>query len=56
MPPKGYKTISVKEKVHNELQNLADRTNRTVPELIEHLVSAHKTTLQELLHLEEEEE
>jgi len=49
--PKGYKTISLKEHIHAKLQDLADRTNRTVPELLEHLAIVHKTTLEQILHL-----
>ena len=37
MPRKGYKTITVTDKVHADIKKRANETNRTLKEYIEYL-------------------
>ena len=37
LPRKGYKTITVTEKVHADIKKRANETNRTLKEYIEYL-------------------
>ena len=39
MPRKGYKTITVTDKVHADVKQRANETNRTVKEYVESLVA-----------------
>jgi len=41
VPIEGYKTITVRREVYEELKNLAERTHRSVSKLIEHLIQVH---------------
>jgi len=38
VPIEGYKSITVRREVYEELKSLAERTHRSVPGLIEHLI------------------
>ena len=38
MPRKGYRSITVKEAVHCQLEKIAETTFRTVPEVIKYLI------------------
>ena len=38
MPKKGYKSITVPEALHNRLMEIADKTHRSIPKLIEHML------------------
>jgi len=51
--PKGYKTVSIKEDVHEKLEKLAEKTHRTVPGLISHLFETHGEKLEKLLRVDE---
>jgi len=43
VPRKGYKCITVTEKIHKEIQKKAKETNRTIKEYIEYLLLKEKT-------------
>ncbi|RJS93669.1 hypothetical protein CW705_01455 [Candidatus Bathyarchaeota archaeon] len=38
VPIEGYKSITIRREVYEELKSLAERTHRSVPGLIEHLI------------------
>ena len=38
MPKKGYKSITVPEVLHNRLMEIADKTHRSIPKLIEYML------------------
>ena len=42
MPRKGYKCITVTEKVHQEIRKRAEETNRTLREYVEYLLAKDK--------------
>ena len=42
MPRKGYKCITITEKVHGDLRKRAKETNRTIREYIEYLLAKEK--------------
>ena len=42
MPRKGYKCITVTEKVHGDIRKRAKETNRTIREYIEYLLAKEK--------------
>ena len=44
MPKEGYKTITVRREVYERLRGLAERTDRSVPKLIEHLIRTEKVS------------
>ena len=48
MPRKGYRSLTVKEKVFERLQKIAEETHRTIPEMIEHLTENQQTNGQAL--------
>jgi len=41
-PREGYKTITVRRKVYEELKGLAEKTHRSVPKLIEYFIKIEK--------------
>ena len=43
MPRKGYKCITVTEKVHEDIKKRAKETNRTLKEYVEYLLAKDKT-------------
>jgi hypothetical protein len=43
LPRKGYKCITVTEKLHEDIRKRAEETNRTMKEYIEHLMANEKT-------------
>jgi hypothetical protein len=43
LPRKGYKCITVTEKVHEDIKKRAIETNRTMREYIEYLLAKDKT-------------
>ncbi|MCX6644346.1 MAG: hypothetical protein ABSB10_01285 [Candidatus Bathyarchaeia archaeon] len=43
MPRKGYKCITVTEKVHEDIKKRAIETNRTMREYVEYLLAKDKT-------------
>ncbi len=43
LPRKGYKCITVTEKLHQDIKNRAVETNRTMKEYIEYLVANEKS-------------
>jgi hypothetical protein len=42
LPRKGYKCITVTEKLHGDIKKKADETNRTMKEYIEYLMTHEK--------------
>jgi hypothetical protein len=42
LPRKGYKCITVTEKVHEEVRKRARETNRTIREYVEYLLAKDK--------------
>ncbi|HLN89441.1 MAG TPA: hypothetical protein VK253_05185 [Candidatus Binatia bacterium] len=44
MPRKGYKCITVTEKLHQDIKNRAEETNRTMKEYIEYLMAKERST------------
>ena len=42
MPRKGYKSITITEKVHGDLRKRAKETHRTIREYIEYLLAKEK--------------
>ena len=44
MPRKGYKCITVTEKVHEEVKKRAKQTNRTIREYVEYLLAKDKAS------------
>jgi hypothetical protein len=42
LPRKGYKCITVTDKVHQDIKKRAKETNRTVKEYVEYLLSKDK--------------
>ena len=44
MPRKGYKCITVTDKVHEDIKKRAKETNRTIREYVEYLLAKDKTT------------
>ena len=42
MPRKGYKTITVTDKVHADIKKRANETNRTLREYVEYLLAKDK--------------
>jgi len=42
MPVPGYKTVTIKEETLHELERLAKKNHRTVPETIEHFLAIDK--------------
>ena len=42
MPRKGYKCLTVTEKVHGDISKRAKETNRTIREYIEYLLAKEK--------------
>ena len=43
MPRKGYKCITVTDKVHQDIKKRAKETNRTIREYVEFLLAKDKT-------------
>ncbi len=43
MPRKGYKCITVTQKIHDDIKKRAKETNRTIQEYIAYLVEKEKT-------------
>jgi len=41
MPVEGYKSVTVKDKTYNELQELADKTHRSISGTIEYLLEKY---------------
>jgi hypothetical protein len=44
LPRKGYKCITVSEKVHGDIRKRAEETNRNMREYIEYLLEKDKTS------------
>jgi hypothetical protein len=44
LPRKGYKCLTVTEKVHGDIKKRAKETNRTIREYVEYLLSKDKVT------------
>jgi hypothetical protein len=44
LPRKGYKCVTVTEKVHEDIKRRAKETNRTIREYVEYLLAKDKTT------------
>jgi len=44
LPRKGYKCITVTNKVHEDIKKRAKETNRTIREYVEDLLAKDKTT------------
>ncbi|MGD0449597.1 MAG: hypothetical protein ABSA79_00900 [Candidatus Bathyarchaeia archaeon] len=42
MPRRGYKCITVSDKVHEDIKKRAKETNRTIREYVEYLLSKDK--------------
>ncbi len=42
LPRKGYKCITVTEKLHEDIKKRSDETNRTMKEYIEYLMANEK--------------
>ena len=42
LPRKGYKSLTVTEKVHEDIKNRAKETNRTLREYVEYLFANDK--------------
>jgi hypothetical protein len=42
LPRKGYKTITVNDKVHGEIRKIAQETNRNMREYVEYLLAKDK--------------
>jgi hypothetical protein len=43
LPRKGYKCITVSEKIHEEIRKRAKDTNRTMRDYVEYLLARDKT-------------
>jgi hypothetical protein len=43
LPRKGYKCITVTDKIHEEIRKKAKETNRTIREYVEYLLAKDKT-------------
>jgi hypothetical protein len=43
LPRKGYKCITVSEKVHKDIQKRAKETDRTIKEYVEYLLAKERT-------------
>jgi hypothetical protein len=43
LPRKGYKCITITEKVHEDIKKRAIETNRTMREYVEYLLAKDKT-------------
>ena len=50
--PRGYRTVSIKEKVHEKIEDLARRTHRTVPGLLTHIFTTHRAKVEKMLQAE----
>ena len=46
--PQGYKTISIKEKIHGKIKAIAEKTGRTIPGLITYLFETYPGKLEKL--------
>jgi hypothetical protein len=44
LPRKGYKCITVTEKVHEEIKKKAEETNQTMREYVEYLIAKDKAS------------
>jgi len=44
LPRRGYKCITVTEKVHGEIRKKAAETNRTIREYVEYLLAKDKAS------------
>ncbi len=44
LPRKGYKCITVTDKLHEDIRRKAKETNRTIKEYIEYLMANEKAT------------
>jgi len=44
LPRKGYKCITVTEKIHQEISKRAKESNRTIKEYVEFLLANQKAT------------
>ena len=44
MPRKGYKCVTVTDKVHEDLRKRAKESNRTMREYVEYLLAKDKVT------------
>jgi hypothetical protein len=42
LPRKGYKCITVTDKLHEDIKKRADETNRTMKEYVEYLMANEK--------------
>jgi hypothetical protein len=47
LPRKGYKCITVTEKIHADINKRAKATNRTMREYVEYLMAKEKTVKEE---------
>jgi len=48
MPLPGYKTITVPDEVKQKLKQLAEKTHRTIPEVVEDLVEKADKSLKRI--------
>ena len=42
MPRKGYKCITVTDKIHEDIKKRAEETNRTIRDYVEYLLAKEK--------------
>jgi hypothetical protein len=47
LPRKGYKCITVNEKLHDDIRKRAQKTNRTMKDYVEYLLTKDKAAKQE---------
>jgi len=50
--PTGYKTVSIKEQIHEKIQTLARKTHRTVPGLLTHIFTTHRDEVEKMVQAE----
>jgi hypothetical protein len=41
VPSKGFKVLTVKDQVYEEIKSLAEKTSRSISGTVEHLVTVH---------------
>ena len=46
MPPKNYKTITVRIEIYEILKKLAEQKNMTIPDLLREILSSYKKHLE----------
>lgn len=46
MPPKNYKSITIRVEIYELLKKLAEQQNKTIPDLLKEILSEYKKHLE----------